>query len=282
MTITSLESHKFDVLFRAFTKAFKDYPLQLGDSALRRMLKRRGFRSDLSFGAFDEELVSFTFNGIGVFNGELTAYDTGTGTLEEYRGRGLAGAIFNYSIPFLKEAGIRQYLLEVLQENEAAISVYKKMGFQVRREFNYFTAGLESLHIPAKHKDPDVLIQKLDVPMQEVMLSFHDFQSSWQNSFEAIAQSAEDFIMIDLFRGDQLLSYCIFEPASGDITQIATDKAFRRRGYASLLLAEAIKHSEHTSVKLINTEVSCDSITGFMQSCGINISGKQYEMLREL
>jgi ribosomal protein S18 acetylase RimI-like enzyme len=282
MKITSLEPYDFDVLFRAFTKAFKDYPLQLGDTALRRMLKRRGFRSELSFGAIDEELVSFTFNGIGMFDGKLTAYDTGTGTLEEYRGRGLAGQIFNYAIPFLKAAGVGQYLLEVLQENESAISVYKKMGFRVRREFNYFTAATESLRMRERQQDPEVIIKTLDAPMQDVMHSFHDFQSSWQNSFEAIARSAEDFIIMGLFRGERLLSYCIFEPASGDITQIATDKAYRRRGYATLLLTEALKHQEGSSIKLINTEVSCLSITGFMESVGMGISGKQYEMIREL
>ena len=41
-----------------------------------------------------------------------------------YRGQNLAGTIFTHSIPFLREAGIHQYLLEVLQNNEKAIAVY--------------------------------------------------------------------------------------------------------------------------------------------------------------
>ncbi len=45
---------------------------------------------------------------------------------------------FHYSIPFLKENMIEQYLLEVLQENSAAISVYQKLGFSITREFNYY------------------------------------------------------------------------------------------------------------------------------------------------
>jgi ribosomal protein S18 acetylase RimI-like enzyme len=103
------------------------------------MLKRRGFNPDLSFAAFDNnEIVSFTFNGIGNFNGIPTAYDTGTGTLKSHRGKGLATQIFEYSIPYLREAGIRQYLLEVLQHNTKAVSVYKNLGFKTSREFNYF------------------------------------------------------------------------------------------------------------------------------------------------
>jgi ribosomal protein S18 acetylase RimI-like enzyme len=81
----------------------------------------------LSFGAFkNEDLLAFTFNGIGEYHGIKTAYDTGTGTLKEYRGQGLAKCIFQHSLPFLEEAGIRQYLLEVLQHNEGAVALYKK------------------------------------------------------------------------------------------------------------------------------------------------------------
>jgi ribosomal protein S18 acetylase RimI-like enzyme len=50
----------------------------------------------------------------------------------------MATEIFLYSIPYLKEVGISQYLLEVLQHNTKAVSLYKKLGFEVTREFSYF------------------------------------------------------------------------------------------------------------------------------------------------
>lgn len=50
------------------------------------MLIRRGYESRLSFAAFaDGEIVAFTLNGVGQFNGIPTAYDTGTGTVKDYR-----------------------------------------------------------------------------------------------------------------------------------------------------------------------------------------------------
>ncbi len=94
------------------------------------MLSRRGFVPSLSFGIFEgDKLISFTLNGIGQFNGEKTAYDTGTGTIKEYRGRGLASKIFTDSLPFLKQAGVSQYLLEVLQHNTNAVGVISKTRF---------------------------------------------------------------------------------------------------------------------------------------------------------
>lgn len=118
MEIKSLKDTSFDELFEAFRQAFADYELQLDKAELCAMLKRRGFDQVLSFAAFDgDKIVSFTCNGIGDYNGTPTAYDTGTGTLKEYRGRGLATQVFQHSIPYLKEAGIRAYLLEVLQHS---------------------------------------------------------------------------------------------------------------------------------------------------------------------
>ena len=106
MEIKSLEKTDFNTLFRAFGRAFADYEVQLNAEQLRAMLTRRGFDPALSFAAFDgAQIAAFTLNGIGNFNGVPTAYDTGTGTLKEYRGTGLATEIFRHSMPHLRRAG---------------------------------------------------------------------------------------------------------------------------------------------------------------------------------
>jgi ribosomal protein S18 acetylase RimI-like enzyme len=146
MQIKSLAQTDFGTIYQAFNQAFADYEMQLSSIQLQTMLKRRGFNPDLSFAAFEgNDIVSFTFNGIGNFNGLPTAYDTGTGTLKLHRGKGLATQIFEYSIPYLREAGIRQYLLEVLQHNTKAVSVYRNLGFETTREFNYFVQKNEEI-----------------------------------------------------------------------------------------------------------------------------------------
>ena len=146
MEIKSLAKTDFDTIFKAFNQAFADYEIKINDVQLKAMLKRRGYHPELSFAAFDgNEIVAFTLNGIGNFNGVSTAYDTGTGTLKAYRGQGLATKIFEHSIPHLKEANIGQYLLEVLQHNTKAVSVYRNLGFEVSREFHYFMQKNEEI-----------------------------------------------------------------------------------------------------------------------------------------
>ena len=233
MEIKSLENTCFGTLFEAFGQAFADYEVQLDETQLRRMLRRRGFDPRLSFAAFDgERIAAFTLNGRGNFNGLPTAYDTGTGTLEAYRGQGLAAKVFEHSIPYLREAGIRQYLLEVLQHNTKAVSVYRKLGFETAREFNYSIQQGAHVHLGAKIPDIACTVTPVDVGRFAPDPQFWDFMPSWQNSPEAIRRAAGDFAGLSARAEGTQVGYCIFEPASGDIALIAVDKRYRRRGGA--------------------------------------------------
>ena len=283
MEIKSLGKTDFKTISLAFGNAFSDYDMQISENELKTMCKRRGFSPDLSFAAFEgERIVAFTLNGIGEFNGVKMAYDTGTGTLKNYRGQGLATKIFDYSIPYLKEANIHHYLLEVLQHNTKAVSVYRKIGFKVTRELNYFVWENEKIKNEIKNTHAGYLVETFDLNQYAHVSDFWDFYPSWQNSFESIDRAREDFINLGVFADKQLIGYCIFESNSGDITQIAVDKAHRRKGIASLLLQKVSKLNKHTKTKLINADTTCLSIVEFLKAKNIDITGKQFEMIKEL
>lgn len=283
MNIKSLENTGFDIIAYAFNEAFCKYEIQISKKELSLMLKRRGFVPELSFGAFDgERLVSFTLNGIGLYNGFLTAYDTGTGTLEEHRGKGLASEVFNYSLPFLKKAGVTQYLLEVLQHNTTAISVYKNQGFITTREFGYYRIRQSEIRLRDCNYSPWFGFQEISLDRVISCATFQDFLPSWQNSLESIARSQEGFKFLGASDNDKLIGYCILEPKSGDITQIAVDKRYRRQGVGTSLLSHALQLNENECVKVVNTDVKCASISGFLESNSISLSGKQYEMIKNL
>ncbi|MCL2727066.1 MAG: GNAT family N-acetyltransferase [Bacteroidales bacterium] len=283
MEIKSLKNTSFETIFKAFGQAFADYDIQLNVHELQAMWKRRGFDPNLSFAAFEnEDIVSFTLNGVGNFNGIKMAYDTGTGTLKEHRGKGLATKIFEYSIPYLKEANINHYLLEVLQHNTKAVSVYQNIGFEVTRELNYFVWKNEEVDYQIKNVDTRCLIEKIEIEKHPSVSAFWDFYPSWQNSFESIQRAKEGFLSLGAFVDKKLVGYCVFEPESGDVTQIAVDKPYRRNGVASLLLEKVSKFSRVSKMKLINTDTSCDSIVSFLKAKNIEILGKQFEMIKKI
>jgi ribosomal protein S18 acetylase RimI-like enzyme len=255
----------------------------LSKEELQAMLHRRGFAPGLSFGAFENhKLVSFTLNGIGYYNGIKTAYDTGTGTLDKYRGKGLASKIFKTAVPFLKEAGMEQYVLEVLQHNPKAVSVYRKLDFKVSQEFNYFMAANADVKLTVIKLPPKLRVKETSLENLKDISEFWDFTPSWQNSFEAINRCLSDFKIFAAFHGDKIVGYGVFERRSGDITQIAVDKAFRRIGVGSALLKKMIKINQSTSIKLINSAITCTTMEHFLEANDISLKGKQFEMIKQL
>ena len=285
MEIRSLADTDFDTLYKAFAQAFADYEIHPGREELRKMLRRRGFAPELSFAAFDgDRIAAFTFNGTGIRNGLPTAYDTGTGTLPAYRGQGLASRIFTCSIPHLKAAGIRQYLLEVLQRNPAAIAVYRKMGFETTREFNYFGQEKRLVRIPGKQPAIPHAFRPIDLDAVRRLAGCLDFCPSWQNDDESVARAGGDLVRFGLFRTDtgEPLGCCICEPASGDIARLAVDSRFRRQGIGSALLRHALETIAADTVKVVNTEIACEPLTQFLCTANIRLKGKQFEMVRKL
>lgn len=283
MEIKSLDNICPDELFDTFEQAFADYEVQLNKVELFAMLKRRGFDAKASFGAFDgNKTISFTCNGIGTFYGMPTAYDTGTGTLKDYRGKGWATEIFKYSIPHLKALGIREYLLEVLQHNIGAVSVYRKLGFEITRELYYFKKENELIDKSIRTLDFPYTLKPIDIAEYSSLSDFWDFKPSWQNSLEAIARSLEGFICLGVFSEDKLIGYGVFEPISGDVTQIAVDRRYRRRGVGSLLFQKMLESNKYSFVKIINVDVECSSMIAFLRSKNIEPAGKQFEMIKRL
>lgn len=283
MEIRSLAGVSFEELFEAFAAAFADYQMQLDSHELRAMLLRRGFDAALSFAAFEGgRIVSFTCNGIGDFDGRPTAYDTGTGTLAAYRGQGLASGVFEASIPHLRAAGIGQYLLEVLQHNTGAVSVYRKIGFEVAREFYYFRAAASEVKNDFEALDFPHEIRAIELADHPEIAAFRDFRPSWQNSLAAIGRAPESFIARGVFARGKLIGYAVFEPASGDVTQLAVEPAWRRRGVGSLLLGQMLQANLSGAIKVINTQIGCDSIVRFLAAKGLAPTGRQFEMIRKL
>jgi ribosomal protein S18 acetylase RimI-like enzyme len=281
--IRSLANTSFDELYACHIEAFKDYPFQWTKEALQKTIHRRGYDPSLSFGAFhNDTLVAFTWNGTGDFNGMKTAYDTGTGTIEEHRGKGLASKIFEYSIPFFKEAGIEQYILEVLEENEKAFSVYRKQGFEVSRKFDCFRTNSSEWDLPPHELKERVTLKEIDLGYQPQMEALIDFPLSWQNRFGALRRNLGDFTILGAFQNERLVGYGITEPGSGDISQLAVEKSSRRKGIGSFILAELKKLNKADIAKVINIESTEKGIIDFVTRNGIPKIVSQFEMIKHL
>ncbi len=283
MEIKSLEHNPLEELYLAFNEAFKDYPRSWTQEEFINMIRRRSFLAELSFGAFEDgKLVSFTLNGIGAFNNKKTAYDTATGTIAEFQGKGLATQIFEAAAPVLKAAGCEQYLLEVLTTNDKATSVYTKVGFKTIRQINYHVTEIKDLKLDHRCALPGLELKEISLESISGLNKWFDIQPSWQNNFTALANAPQNFKIIGAFVNRNLIGYGVIEIATGDISQLAVDNGFRRKGVASALLVELLKHTLAPSVRIINVEDNYAPAAYFLASKNISILGSQFEMIKPL
>lgn len=272
-------------IHEAFAKAFADYvePFDLTYEQLKYMIERRGYNPDISVGAFDgNELVAFTLNGIGEWNGELTAYDTGTGTIKEFRKQGIASRIFNESLPILKENNVTQYLLEVIKSNTGAYDLYKKAGFTVTRGFDYYVSPKDKIKINPNKLNKDFQIREIENPDWDELKTFWDFNPSWQNSIYSVKRKMDFFKILGIFDGDTLAGYGIIERHTGDIPQFAIAKQFRRKGCATTLFKHLLEYDQAETFKFINTNTAYEPFKKFAESINLAPGIGQYEMIMKL
>ncbi len=272
----------FSQILTCFNLAFSNYaiPFQLSEAQLSYMHKRRGIDYELSFGAFDDEqLIGFIFNCTGTWNGQSTAYDTGTGIIPEYQGKGLGKGLLEYTISKIREAGINQYILEVLCSNKPAYELYRKYGFQVIRIlncYNYTKNEILDRNIPELSTKYKVKYPKT---INDRLLSYSwDYESSWQNSYESINRVKDDIDLVEIYDVDTAIAFGYIEKHTGDIPHIGVHPQYRRQGIGSNILRTLALMSDSYMLKYINVPEHHDELIHLFKSFNISLSLKQYEM----
>ena len=279
----SLSFVSYEEIYETFKNAFSDYvvPFSKSFDELIYMIERRGFNADISFGAFyNNELVGFTLNGIGSWEGKLTAYDTGTGVLKEHRKKGIAKQIFLESLPVLRNNNIEQYLLEVIDSNKPAVDLYKKMGFQETRRLNFQVIDKNNLSL--KQCDSSVKIMEVEnISWNEAKVFWND-KPSWQNSIESIERKRDSFSFVTAKKSGNIIGYGIIQKSNGDIPQLAVKRENRKTNIASALLNYMKDLTDSENFRFINTIQNDDETNRFFEKIGVQKEGSQLEMIKIL
>lgn len=268
-------------MYTTFMKAFADYfvPVQMSEEQFLAHLEHEGVQFELSVGAFaGGEMAGLLLQGLDQWQGKLTVYNAGTGVLPARRGKGVAGAMFKYALPALKASGARQCLLEVIQANEAARKVYRRLGFVETRTLECVALSRGQAVLKA-NKEADITIKPVHDPDWAHLQTFWDWYPAWQNSIGTVKRSWGQQMALGAFIEDQCVGYGIVTPKSGRIFHLAVDRAYRRQGIGSRLLgAFQERPGPEKSWTMINIDGSAQATLAFFQSCGFEKTVAQYEM----
>lgn len=277
----TLEKISVETLYQTFLDAFSDYAVQfqLSLEDYKNMLKRRGFTPEVSVGAFhNKELVGFVLNGLREIDGHVTAYDVMTGIVPSSRKQGLSKEMFRFVLQTFSEVGVKQYILEVLQENRTAFDIYQKQGFRIVRSFDVFKLE-QKIAGPKKEISKIDFVTELSDEHWELVQTFLESSPSWQNATASIKNTPDAFLYALAAIDRKIVGYGIVDKKTGDVPQLAVHGKYQNLGIEQQLLATLQDKTESSTLSLVNIDTELKDKIELLQTIGFKRTTSQYEMI---
>lgn len=283
----NLVNVSFDELHNTFVDAFSDYAVDvsyMNPHVMRNRAIKNGYDPESSVGVFNNnKLVGFTLVGIDKHYETPAAFDIMTGLVKDFRGKGIASQMFEFIKPILKKKKIKQFYLEVLQENNSAIRAYQKTGFKIKRSLDCFLLenkkfkSIEHSRIPVQYKQ----IKASEIDDFE---TFSDWPPSWENSFEAIKRIPDEIIIITAEYSINKVGLIVYYPLLNWIMALLVDPKYRKMGVGSSLISELIKliNGKVDEIKFLNIQSDDEDFIFFLKASGFETLTAQFEMKYDL
>ena len=273
--IHSLNHVDLEELSALYNLSYQNYyvSINLSTEQFQGKLKMEDINLDYSVGAsIDGKLVGFLLYGIRNYNEVKTAYICGTGVCPEHRGKKITQQMLDFSFPKLKEQQVKNIFLEVNIKNDFAINAYEACGFEKTRTLNSYK-GIPILVVNPLHEI--IEFSDLDLITSE---NFWDIKPTWKNDIQSVKNIIEDCQINGIYEDGILVAYKIINKNNTRIYQFGVHHDYRNRYLASILFSD-LKNKE---IKMINVDEREISTNDFIQSMGLELYDKQYEMKKEL
>ncbi|NEM96857.1 GNAT family N-acetyltransferase [Pontibacter burrus] len=284
-TISFLRAQDMPEVHQTFLKAFADYfvPIQLTEEQFYTKLKRESIEPTFCVGAYEgANLVGFILTGIGNYNQKPTGYNAGTGVVPEHRGHGLTKKMYDHLLIKLKQSGMEQCLLEVIQENTPALKSYEAIGLKITRSLDCFRAKKDDLLLNVSLPE-NIKIAQVSKPDWVNYSHFCDVAPTWQNTSGAIVRSPDEKVVLEARdAGDELVGYAAFFPKTGAIAQFAVVPAFRGEGIGKALLKEVKNLTIAPALMLLNVDTEAVAFISFLKRRNFTRFLGQFEMIMAL
>ncbi|KGR79432.1 GNAT family N-acetyltransferase [Ureibacillus manganicus] len=178
MMIKKLSQCTLDEILTAWNDGFEGYFVQIKMNAevfLNRLVGE-GLSPNHSIVAFDDNKpVGIVLNGFRNVEGKKIAWNGGTGVAPDYRGKGVSRSLMEETLAIYKQENVDTSTLEVIKENERAIKLYEKYGYEISDHLLFITGEYES-KISESLGVKDELLR----PEQLPSFSFYKEDVPWQ------------------------------------------------------------------------------------------------------
>ncbi|MEL6537839.1 MAG: GNAT family N-acetyltransferase [Bacteroidota bacterium] len=269
----------FPKLHPAFLSAFSDYSLNIlmSEEPFKvRFRDKLGLQEGYSPGVFqDDHLVAFIFSAVADYQGQLTAYNGGTGVDPDHRGKKLVDEMYALMLPKLQADGIEQCVLEVLTDNAKAIRAYQRVGFTQGDFLRCFK--LQDLPTNFQNPVPDLKIILTQQPTWESYASWSDAHATFQDQWPRLEHNPHEEILEAYWQGEKA-GVAVHQPHVGRISAIAVAPAYRGKRIGAALVAEMVKRAAQPNLTFINIREQSEGMRGFLTRLNFANQVNQYEM----
>jgi ribosomal protein S18 acetylase RimI-like enzyme len=282
MTIGSLENIPIETVYNSFIEAFSDYQVDLGLTLdkFKEMVKTRDLNLFYSIGYFDEnKLVSFIICGYRELDGTRICYDGGTGTIAAYRRKGMGNQLLRELLKLLGQKGVDHFVLEVLENNKAAIDLYKKNGFEITRKLNCYETDKEKLK-PCKNGIFTISENASSYPGLDLEI-YLTFTPSWQNTRKSVLNVIDRYAYAAVKIEGETVAFGLVHKTKGDIPQIGVLPAWRNKGLEGHILNNLKERTLSEKLIFLNVEEG-DYLVEELLKLGFHNHINQYEMMLSL
>ena len=265
---SALQETSLEQIAECFNSAFSDYEqaIHFTPESLKYYLTASAVDLSLSFGAFcGEQLVAIILNASGIYHGQNVVFDAGTGVIPEHRGKKVFSALFDYTCQQLQLCKISKYYLEVLQGNHHAVSIYKKKGFSVQREFSVLaaTGAMQSC---------DERVTSIPYADFDIFATQFSVEPSFEHTLHTINQNPQLYEV--LYLPGQ--AYCIYAKRHGAIVQLHYNDLSALKEVLSALT------NRFPSAMAKNIDFSYGNVLQMLGEIGFVEVTKQYEMEKDI
>lgn len=182
MHVAFADSLSLPALTALFNEGFSNYlvPMRMSEAAFREHVENNDIDLGCSPVVIEGEPVAFALVGLRGSD----AWVGGMGTVPAQRRRGLGEKALHEGIEAARARGCHAVWLEVIAENEAAIRLYRKLGFEHVRELVVW--ALEKTGAPAppsRRVEPDEAL--------EWIAANRPSREPWQRADEALHKVGE-------------------------------------------------------------------------------------------
>ena len=270
----SLDKISLSEISQCMNLAFSDYavPIHLTEAELSNLFWVSGVDRDLSYGAFFHgTLVGFMLNSCGLYQGHRAAFNVATGVIPLHRDNQVFTNLLFSVQHVLRENQIERYYLEVLQQNERAISLYERQVFSITRELFVLSSSVSSGILPSNR-------------VKYACFSAFDFSQVFDTNRNIPSYEHSDHVLklhphlynVAYVKKRRVSAWCVFSNTTGQLFQL---------GWSSIHdLSEIVQSmlTRYPHVIAKNIEASQQEILKMLNGLQFKVVAKQYEMIQYL